>query len=97
MRKQISDHAPLHLQLKQLIADKFRLSESNARKITRDEPLIGGALGLDSLDALELGICVEEKFGITIGSAAESRTAFASLASLADFIHRHAPKNRPTA
>ena len=83
---------PLLSQLKQLLVDKFRLSESIAGKITRDEPLIGGSLGLDSLDALELGMCVEEEFGLTISSAAESHTALASIGSLADFIRNHATK-----
>lgn len=92
MRIHLPDHDLLLARLKQIIADKFRFRESTAGKITRDEPLIGGRLGLDSLDALELGMYVEEEFGITIGSAAESRTAFASLGSLADFIRNHATK-----
>lgn len=96
MNDQISDPDPLSLRLKQLIAGKFRLGEGKADSFSPDEALIGGRLGLDSLDALELGICVEEEFGITIGSAAESRLAFASIASLACFIRRQVPK-RPLA
>jgi acyl carrier protein len=96
MRNQIPDHDQLLSQLKQLIADKFRFGEIEADNIAQDEPLIGGSLGLDSLDALELGMYVEEEFGITISSAAESRTALASIASLADFIRRQAPQ-RPAA
>lgn len=80
------DHDPLPSQLKHLVADMFRLDILEPDKISDEEPLIGGNLGLDSLDALELGMCLEEKFGITIGSATESRTALASIASLADFI-----------
>ena len=83
-----TEHDPLLQQLNQLVAARFRLVES---RLTPEEPLIGGRLGLDSLDALELGMSVEEKFGVTIASAAESRTAFASLASLAAFIRRQAP------
>ena len=83
---------PLLAQLQNLIATKFRLGASAAGHLKADEPLIGGRLGLDSLDALELGMCGEEKFDITIGSAADSRAAFTTLASLAAFI-RSAPRN----
>lgn len=83
---------PLLAQLKQIIARKFRLSAGTADALTADEPLIGGSLGFDSLDALALALDVEEKFGISLGSAAETRTAFTSLASLADFIRHHPPE-----
>lgn len=72
--------------LKQLVADLFRLDLPDPDRIADDEALFGSNLGLDSLDALELAICVEEEFGITIASAAESGCAFASIASLAAFI-----------
>ncbi len=85
----ISD--PLLTQLQLLIARKFRTGTSPGEFLTADETLIGGRLGLDSLDALELGLQIEEKFGIAIGSAADTRAAFASLAHLADFIRRHPP------
>jgi acyl carrier protein len=85
----ISD--PLLTQLQLLIARKFRTGTSPGEFLTADEPLIGGRLGLDSLDPLELGLQIEEKFGIAIGSAADTSAAFASLAHLADFIRRHPP------
>ena len=90
MNHPIDDHDQLLSQLRRLLARKFRLSEREFAGYTHDEPLIGGRLGLDSLDALELGICVEEEFGISINSAAESQLAFASIASLAGFIRRQA-------
>ena len=92
MHPALSDHDALLAQLRKIIARKFRLSTGTTGALTTDEPLIGGSLGLDSLDALELAMDVEEKFGITIGSAAEARTAFTSLASLADFIRCHPPQ-----
>ncbi len=90
MNHPIDDHDILLARLRRLLARKFRLSEREFAGYTHDEPLIGGRLGLDSLDALELGICVEEEFGISIDSAAESHLAFASIASLAGFIRRQA-------
>ena len=87
----ISDRDTLLAQLKQIIARRFRLSTGTTDALSADEPLIGGRLGLDSLDALELALDVEEKFGIFLGSVAETRTSFTSLASLADFIRHHPP------
>ena len=78
--------------LKYLVADLFRLDIVEPKTISDDAPLIGGDLGLDSLDALELAICIEEEFGLTIESREESHRAFASISSLAGFI---AARTRP--
>ncbi len=80
------DLASLPSQLKQLVADLFRLDIVEADKISDYEPLIGVGLGVDSLDALDLALCIEEEFGITISSPEEAHLAFASITSLADFI-----------
>jgi acyl carrier protein len=81
------DQGLLLSQLKHLVADMFRLDLLDPDKIDANEPLMGGNLGLDSLESLELAICVEEKFGISLCSAGEPHGAFASIASLASFIH----------
>ncbi len=73
-------------QLKHLIVDLFRLPVPEPDRISNQAPLMGGDLGLDSLDALELAIRIEEKFGVTIQSNAESNDAFANVDSLAAFI-----------
>jgi len=80
------DPDQLRSRLKHLIAELFRLDLVDPDKIADNEALIGGSLGLDSLDALELAMCVEEEFGITITSRAESVCAFTSIASLAGYI-----------
>jgi acyl carrier protein len=81
------DPDPLPSRLKHLIAAQFRLDLSEPDKIPDHEPLIGGRLGLDSLDALELALSLEEQFGVSIHSQAESNHAFASIAALTAFIH----------
>ena len=80
------DQDTLTAQLKQLIADQFRLDIREPATISDQAPIIGGTLGLDSLDGLELAMSVEEEFGIVIGTREESQQAFASIASLADYI-----------
>jgi acyl carrier protein len=92
VRNDFSGEDPLPSRLKHFIVDTLRLHDIKADKITDDEPLVGGSIGLDSLDALELVMCLEEEFGIRIHSRDESRAALASIASLADFIRtQHAP------
>ncbi len=85
------DQDPLPSRLRQLITDQFRIELSGSDEFSDHEPLFGGRLGLDSLDALELAMSVEEEFGITIPSREESLSAFASITSLAGYIQTHAP------
>ena len=56
-------------------------------------PLFGAGLGLDSLDALQLAMCVEERFGVRIPEGAEARPIFASVNALVAHIVA-APKRR---
>jgi acyl carrier protein len=81
------DQGLLLSQLKHLVAEMFRLDLLNPDKIDANEPLIGGNLGLDSLESLELAICIEEKFGISLCLVGKQHHAFASIASLASFIN----------
>jgi len=83
-------HDQLPSQLKHIVAALFRLDLLEPDEIADDEPLIGGSLGLDSLDALELAICIEEEFGLTVQSREDSQRVFASIASLAGFIRAQA-------
>ena len=54
-----------------------------------DVPLFGEGLGLDSIDALELGMAVKKTFGVTFASdPAENRKIFYSVKTLADFIEQ---------
>lgn len=85
------DLAPLLSRLKQIVAGMFRPGMLDPDKIADDQPLCGSSPELDSLDALELAICVEEEFGIAIRNENDSRSAFISIASLAGFIRTHGP------
>ncbi len=49
--------------------------------------MFGDGLGLDSIDALELALAIAQKYGVQLKSEDEAtREAFASLASLSEFI-----------
>jgi acyl carrier protein len=51
-----------------------------------DVQLIGGALELDSLDALQISLAVKDRYDVRIEGGNEGRTALATVASLAQFI-----------
>ena len=85
---------PLLAKLKVLVVETLRLEDVTPAEIPDDEPLIGGGLSLDSIDALELVVRLEKEFGIKIASSEESRTALASIKTLAAFIRERADPSR---
>lgn len=78
----------LENQIKQLIIDSLNLEDITRDDIDSEAPLFGDdGLGLDSVDALELGIAVQKAFGIKMDGEKENlRGHFASVRTLADFI-----------
>jgi len=74
------------LQLKNLVVDLFRLDILEPDTIADDEPLAGRRICLDSLDTLELAICIEEVFGIAMWSSEAVQRPFTTLADLASLI-----------
>jgi len=77
----------LHFEIKQLIIDTLGLEEMTPEDIADDAPLFGDGLGLDSVDALELGLAIQKHFGIKIDAdASDTRAHFASIAALAAFV-----------
>ncbi len=78
----------LELGLKRLIVVALNLEDLTPDEIGSDEPLFGSeGLGLDSIDALELGVALRKTYGIKIESVTdEIREHFYSVRSLARFI-----------
>ena len=75
--------------LKDVIVSSLDLEDLTAADIATDAPLFGEGLGLDSIDALELGMAVKKTFGVTFASdPAENKKIFYSVKTLADFIER---------
>lgn len=81
----------LKTELKRLIVETLNLSDVDPASIADDEPLFGTGLGLDSIDALELVLSLEKKYGVKITSSEQSRRALASVNTLAGFIERRQP------
>ncbi|MBN2382763.1 acyl carrier protein [bacterium] len=71
--------------LKKLIINRLRLDKT-PDEIDEQQPLFGEGLGLDSIDALELVVGLEEEFSITIPDEDVGKEAFASINALANYI-----------
>ena len=73
--------------LKELIIEALNLEDLAPDDIDTEAPLFGEGLGLDSIDALELGVAVRRKYGVNFDvDSEEIRDHFASVASLARFV-----------
>jgi len=85
---------PLTARLKQLIVETLRLEDVAPADIPDSEPLVGGGLSLDSIDALELVVRLEKEFGIKIASSEEARHALGSVAALTTYIRERGDPSR---
>ncbi len=79
----------LRTELKALIVRELNLEGRDPSSIVDDAPLFGDGLGLDSLDALQLAMAIEERYGVRIPEGADGRVAFASVNALADWVASH--------
>ena len=83
----VMSNAELIEELKSLIIEALNLEDVTPADIETDAPLFNEGLGLDSIDALELGLALKKKYGITITAESEdNKKHFASVAALADFV-----------
>lgn len=91
------DIAALQDDLAETIVTALRL-EMAPSEIGADEPLFGEGLGLDSIDALEIAVCVSERYRVQLRSDdPNNKRIFASLRSLAEHIAAHLPRHADAA
>ena len=73
--------------IKNLIIKSLELEDISADDIVDDEALFNDGLGLDSIDALELGMALKKKYSVTLSSnKEENKKHFYSVKTLADFV-----------
>ncbi len=73
--------------LKKLIIEVLNLEDMAPDDIESAAPLFGDGLGLDSIDALELGVAIRRKYNVNLDiDSDEIREHFASVSNLARFI-----------
>jgi acyl carrier protein len=83
----------LELEVKELIIDVLQLEDISPDDIDTEAPLFVEGLGLDSIDALELGVALQKKYGISLSADSEdTRRHFASVQALAAMIASHRKK-----
>ncbi|WP_432722071.1 phosphopantetheine-binding protein [Jeongeupia wiesaeckerbachi] len=74
-------------EIKALIIESLNLEDLTPADIDTDAPLFVDGLGLDSIDALELGVALQKRYGLSLSAESEeTRKHFGSVASLAAFV-----------
>ncbi|MCQ2248184.1 MAG: phosphopantetheine-binding protein [Treponema sp.] len=77
----------LKQEIKEVIISSLQLEDITPENIVDDAPLFNEGLGLDSIDALELGVALKKKFGVKFSTDnEESKKVFSSVNTLAEFI-----------
>ncbi|EGF31513.1 Acyl carrier protein [Oxalobacteraceae bacterium IMCC9480] len=77
----------LEQEVKEMIIEVLQLEDISAADIDTDAPLFVDGLGLDSIDALELGVALQKRYGIALSADAEdTRRHFVSVRALAALI-----------
>ncbi|HHT52150.1 MAG: phosphopantetheine-binding protein [Bacteroidales bacterium] len=82
----------LILELKEEIIEVLNFEGMTPEDIDENAPLFGDGLGLDSIDALELIVLMEKKYGIKLADPNQGREIFASIATMAAYITEHRTK-----
>ena len=81
------DTQTLEQEIKELIISSLALEDISPEEINPTEPLFVNGLGLDSIDALELGLALQRKYGVSVSSdSEETRRHFGSVRALAAFV-----------
>lgn len=82
----------LILELKKEIITALNLEDLSPEDIDNDAPIFGEGLGLDSIDALELIVLLEKKYGIKLESPNKGKEVFKSIAVIAKYVAENRKK-----
>jgi len=83
----VNEREQIESELKALIIETLVLEDLTPEQIGSDDALFGGGLDLDSIDALEIGLALEKRYGIEIGDDGDAnQQRFASIRNLAAFV-----------
>jgi acyl carrier protein len=87
----------LKQRLKELLIDRLKFEDMTPEDIGDDEPLFGGGLGLDSIDALEIVVMLETEFGIKVKNETAARDYFRSVSTLAEYVEQRLAQEKAEA
>ena len=80
------DKTAFRREFKQNLIEWLKLEDKTPGDIVDEEPLFGEGLGLDSLDAVEIVVMLQRKYGIPQRDVDRNREIFATFAALSDFV-----------
>jgi acyl carrier protein len=73
-------------ELKSEIIETLGLTDVSVSDIDENERLVGGSLGIDSIDTLELIIMLEKKYGVKVPNVSVGREVFSSVGAMAKYV-----------
>ena len=76
-------------ELKEKLIETLNLIDIQADDINENDQLVGGNLDIDSIDVLEMVIMIEKDYGVKIDTRELGVKVFATLKTLADYIHNN--------
>jgi len=78
-------------EIRQVVLSSVEVDGLTTADLAADEPLFGDGIGLDSIDALEIGAALRKKYQVKFkANSDENREHFRSISSLAKFIAANA-------
>lgn len=80
----------LQEELKKHLIEQLNLEDMSPEEIDNDQPLFGDSgIGLDSIDALEIIVILDNEFGVVLDNPEMGREVFKSINTLAEFIEKN--------
>jgi acyl carrier protein len=84
----VTETLDLKSRVKRALIEELDLRGKSEQDIVDGAPLFGEGLGLDSLDALQLAMAIEERFGVSVPEGEEGRSVFESVNAIVQFLER---------
>ncbi len=82
-------------QLRAHIVECFHFEDIGPEDLDPDTPLFGEMTGLDSIDALELALLLDKKYGIKITDSKKARKILFNIRTMAEYVHEHGKPGSP--